>query len=200
MFEKEIIVDAHDHILGRLASTVAKELLNGQKVTVTRCEGLVVTGAFRRNLLKYVRFLVKRTATNPKQGPIHFRAPSRMLWRTIRGMLPHKTARGTEALKRLRVYEGVPPPYDRKKRLVIPGAHRVNRLRPERKFTRMARLSSEVGWKYGQVVERLEAKRKVRAEAYHLRKRALERLQAKAKATAEGALKEEAKTLAQFGF
>jgi large subunit ribosomal protein L13Ae len=83
---------------------------------------------------------------------------------------------------------------------VIPGAHRVNRLRPERKFTRMARLSSEVGWKYGQVVERLEAKRKVRAEAYHLRKRALERLQAKAKATAEGALKEEAKTLAQFGY
>jgi ribosomal protein uL13 len=56
---------------------------------------------------RYVRFLVKRTATNPKQGPIHFRAPSRMLWRTIRGMLPHKTARGTEALKRLRVWVAV---------------------------------------------------------------------------------------------
>ena len=29
MFEKEIIVDAKDHIMGRLASYIAKELLNG---------------------------------------------------------------------------------------------------------------------------------------------------------------------------
>jgi len=29
MFEKEIIVDGKDHIMGRLASYVAKELLRG---------------------------------------------------------------------------------------------------------------------------------------------------------------------------
>ena len=29
MFEKEVIVDGKDHLLGRLASCVAKELLNG---------------------------------------------------------------------------------------------------------------------------------------------------------------------------
>lgn len=29
MFEKEIIIDAKGHLLGRLASIVAKEILNG---------------------------------------------------------------------------------------------------------------------------------------------------------------------------
>lgn len=56
-----------------------------------------------RNKVKFFQFLNKRTATNPKKGPIHYRAPSRMLWRTIRGMLPHKTARGAAALQRLKV-------------------------------------------------------------------------------------------------
>ena len=56
-----------------------------------------------RNKLKFMRFLNKRMNTNPKKGPIHYRAPSRMLWRTVRGMLPHKTARGTLALQKLKV-------------------------------------------------------------------------------------------------
>jgi large subunit ribosomal protein L13Ae len=35
--------------LGRLASIVAKQLLNGQKVVVVRCEDLNVSGEFFRN-------------------------------------------------------------------------------------------------------------------------------------------------------
>ena len=50
--------------------------------------------------------------TNPKKGPIHYRAPSRMLWRTIRGMLPHKTARGAAALQRLKVGIYIMKPYN----------------------------------------------------------------------------------------
>ena len=60
--------------------------------------------------MKYERFLRKRMNTQPKKGPIHFRAPARILWRTIRGMVPHKTARGGAALERLKAFEGVPPP------------------------------------------------------------------------------------------
>lgn len=48
-------------------------------------------------------------------------------------MLPHKTERGKEALRRLKAYEGVPPPYDRRKRVVVPGALRVICLKPGRK-------------------------------------------------------------------
>jgi large subunit ribosomal protein L13Ae len=37
-------------------------------------------------------------------------------------MIPHKTPRGEAALARLKVFEGVPPPYDRTKRMVVPDA------------------------------------------------------------------------------
>ena len=49
-------------------------------------------------------------------------------------MLPHKTARGAAAIERLKLFEGVPPPYDRKKKMVVPEALRVLRLKPGRKY------------------------------------------------------------------
>lgn len=85
--------------------------------------------------LRYHNFLHKRHIVNPKKsGPFHHRAPSKILYRAIRGMVPHKTARGAAALERLKLYEGVPPPYDRKKRMVVPEALRVLRLKPGRKY------------------------------------------------------------------
>ena len=72
-------------------------------------------------------------------------------------MIPHKTARGAAAMERLKVFEGVPPPYDKKKRMVVPQALRVLRLKPGRKYCTVGRLSHEVGWKYKDVVERYVA-------------------------------------------
>ena len=69
-------------------------------------------------------------------------------------MIPHKTARGAAAMERLKVFEGVPPPYDKKQRMVVPQALRVLRLKPGRKFCTVGRLSHEVGWKYQDVVAR----------------------------------------------
>jgi large subunit ribosomal protein L13Ae len=37
-------------------------------------------------------------------------------------MIPHKTKRGAAALERLKAFEGVPAPYDKTKRMVIPDA------------------------------------------------------------------------------
>ena len=45
MFEKEVVIDCRGHIMGRLASIVAKELLSGQKVVCVRCEELNITGS-----------------------------------------------------------------------------------------------------------------------------------------------------------
>lgn len=50
-------------------------------------------------------------------------------------MLPHKTERGKQALRNLKAYEGIPPPYDRRKRVVVPGALRVICLKPGRKVS-----------------------------------------------------------------
>ncbi|XP_044268657.1 60S ribosomal protein L13a [Tribolium madens] len=161
--EKAILIDGRGHLLGRLAAIVAKTLLEGNKVIVVRCEQLNISGNFYRNKLKYLSFLRKRCNVNPARGPFHFRAPSRIFWKTVRGMLPHKTERGKQALRRLKTYEGVPPPYDRRKRVVVPGALRVICLKPGRKFCHVGRLSHEVGWKYQSVVRTLESKRKVKA-------------------------------------
>ena len=45
MFEKQIVIDGKGHLLGRLASVVAKELLNGQCIVVVRSEQIFVTGS-----------------------------------------------------------------------------------------------------------------------------------------------------------
>jgi len=180
MFGNTVVVDCRAHLLGRLASVIAKELLNGQKVVCVRCEEINISGSLYRNKLKFKDFLRKRCNTRPTHGPFHFRAPSRILWRSIRGMLPHKSARGKHALERLKVFEGVPPPYDKVKRQVVPEALRVKRLNPRRKYTVLGRLSSEVGWKYLDIVQTLETKRKTASKAYYLRKKALDSLRAKA--------------------
>ena len=59
-------------------------------------------------------------------------------------MIPRKTKRGEAALERLKVFEGVPPPYDKQKRMVVPQALRVLRLKPGRKYCTVGRISSEV--------------------------------------------------------
>ncbi|KAJ3337424.1 60S ribosomal protein L16B [Kappamyces sp. JEL0680] len=145
-------------------------------------------------------FLRKRCIVNPSKGAFHFRAPSRMFYRTIRGMIPHKTARGAAALERLKVFEGVPPPYDKKKRLVIPQALRVLRLAPGRKFTTIKRLSTEFGWKYEDVVARLEEKRKVKSQAFYEKKQALMRLRSAAAESVAKDLKAVHATLAATGY
>jgi len=45
MLENTIIVDGRDHLLGRLASIVSKELLSGQKVVIVRCDEVCVSGS-----------------------------------------------------------------------------------------------------------------------------------------------------------
>merc|ERR1711976_707570 len=199
MFEKRVLIDGKGHLLGRLASTVAKELLLGQNIVVVRCEELCITGPFQRNHLRYMAFLRKRTNTNPKRGPFHYRRPSKIFWRVVRGMLPHKTARGTAALKRLKVFEGIPPPFDKQKRMVVTTALKHN-LRTDRKVTVLGQLSHQVGWGYRDVVEKLEKKRKIRSAAYYARKKQVNKLRAQARVTAtEGLSQDKQDFLARFG-
>eukprot|EP01089_Gocevia_fonbrunei_P014322 TRINITY_DN38_c0_g1_i1.p1 TRINITY_DN38_c0_g1~~TRINITY_DN38_c0_g1_i1.p1 ORF type:complete len:207 (+),score=47.05 TRINITY_DN38_c0_g1_i1:89-709(+) len=178
--QTHIIIDGRAHLLGRLASTVAKNLLAGQRIVIVRAEEVEMSGSFFRNKLKYLSFLRKRTNVNPKKGPLHLRAPSKILWRTIRGMLPHRTKRGAAALDRLKVFEGIPAPYNKMKRKVVPSALRLTCLKPNSTYCQLGRLSSEVGWKHQAVIEKLEARRKIKSAAFYQRKKARLRLQAKA--------------------
>ena len=134
MAPEVVTIDCAGHMLGRLASVIAKQLLNGQKVVAVRCEKICVSGGFVRQKMKYERFRRKRHLTAPRKGPYHYKAPAKILWRTIRGMVPHKTHRGALALERLQTFEGVPAPYDKVKRVTVPAALKVLRLQHGHKY------------------------------------------------------------------
>ena len=63
MFEKVTVIDCKNHLLGRLASIIAKELLGGQRVVCVRCEEINISGSFYRNKLKFLDKLRKCTNT-----------------------------------------------------------------------------------------------------------------------------------------
>jgi hypothetical protein len=43
-----VVVDGKGHLLGRLSSIVAKQLLNGKKVVVVRTEAMVISGSCKK--------------------------------------------------------------------------------------------------------------------------------------------------------
>jgi len=89
-----------------LSASLAERTASMSRVTNARD-----TNSFIRNKLLFMSVLRKRKNTNPRLGPFHFRAPSRMVWRTIRSMMQHKSARCQAALERLKVpfFSGLRP-------------------------------------------------------------------------------------------
>ncbi len=74
------------------------------------------------------------------------------------------------------------------------------RLAPNRKYTVLGELASEVGWKHAAVVAKLEEKRKIRSKAFYERKKAVARLRAKAMANRAEQLKNVNAELAAKGY
>lgn len=168
MFEKEIVIDGKGHIMGRLAAVVAKELLNGQRVVVVRAEQLVLSGLLYNRRVEHLEWKGKNSNTNPRRGgPYHYKAPAKLMWKCIKGMLPRKTARGKSALERLKVFEGCPFPYSNIKKTYVPKALKVVRLKFGRKSTTLGELSTSVGWNMGSLVEKLEQKRNEKGQVFH---------------------------------
>nr|XP_009403867.2 PREDICTED: 60S ribosomal protein L13a-2-like isoform X3 [Musa acuminata subsp. malaccensis] len=93
----------------------ARNSSNGQPVVAVCCEEICLSEGLVRQKMKYLRFLRKRMNSEPSHGPVHFRTPAKILWRT-------PSAGGAAALARLKAHEGVPPPYDKMKRMVISDA------------------------------------------------------------------------------
>jgi large subunit ribosomal protein L13Ae len=172
--------------------------LRGQKVVVVRCEALNLSGSLFRNKLNWGEFIRKANNTNPRRNFKHFRSPSRMFWRSLRGMLPHKSPRGKAALQNLKVFEGIPYPYDQKKRMVVPEALKVLRVKSHRNTCVLGDLASSVGWTKSEIVATLEAKRKVKSEKYWAAKS--KKAAARAKAMGDAKCAEVNKELATHGF
>merc|ERR1719454_201741 len=198
MFEKEVVIDGRGHMMGRLASIVAKQLVNGQRCVVVRCEAINISGSLFRNHLKVQEVRHRRNNTNPRRNFKHWKSPSRMFWKVIRGMLPHKTPKGAAALGRLKVFEGMPYPYDHKKRVVVPEALKVLRLKSHRKHCVLGDLASKAGWTKADIVNKVEEQRKAKAEKWFKDKQ--KKTAAKAATLKDGRLKSFTDELKKLGF
>ena len=105
----DAVYDGKDKILGRLASTVAKQLLLGKNIAVVNAEQCIISGSKESILSKYKARVDLIEKANPEHSPYWPRRSDLLVKRIIRGMLPyHKKPSGKAAYKRLRVYIGIP--------------------------------------------------------------------------------------------
>lgn len=95
-----MIVDGKNAVLGRLASLAAKQLLQGEEVTITSADKIIITGDRKKIVGKYLK---RRRLGSPQHGPFFPTRPEAIVRRTVRGMLPYKTESGRKAMKMLRV-------------------------------------------------------------------------------------------------
>lgn len=107
--DRPIVVNATNHIAGRLSSNVAKLLLQGHRVTVINCEKIMMSGTRSNQIQEYREFLEINSIINYKHGPVHYRRPDTIIAKMIRQMLPFdRKPSGKLAFQRLRTYIGAP--------------------------------------------------------------------------------------------
>ena len=135
------VIDATNMILGRLASRVAKMLLEGEEVVIVNAEKAVITGNKSYIIEKYQE---RRNIGSVRKGPYYPRMPDRILRRTVRGMLPIKKPSGRQAYKRLRVYIGVPEEFQNVEFEIIEDA----KNRHVRNYMTLGELSKHLGARF----------------------------------------------------
>jgi len=139
--QPQTVIDASGLILGRMASLVAKRLLMGESIVILNAEKATLSGK-RLSRVKEARAFLE--IGHPGKGPFHPRRPDRIVRRTVRGMLPHRLPKGQAALKRLRVFLGVPSEFKDIEFQTIPEAN-VNKLKCS--YVTVGEFAKEIGYK-----------------------------------------------------
>jgi large subunit ribosomal protein L13 len=135
------VIDAEGLILGRMASIVAKRLLNGEHIDLVNAEKVVVSGKRMMIINAEKEFL---EIGGRGRGPVHWRQPHRIVKRTIRGMLPYRKDRGKKAFKRLLVHIGVPEELEAVEKETIPDIHSSTL---GNRYITVGKMAESIGWK-----------------------------------------------------
>ncbi|GAG00354.1 unnamed protein product, partial [marine sediment metagenome] len=75
------VIDADGLILGRMASVVAKRLLEGERIDIVNAESIVVSGR-RLQIIKARKEFLELGGRQDK-GPFHYRKPNAIVRKTI---------------------------------------------------------------------------------------------------------------------
>jgi large subunit ribosomal protein L13 len=139
------VINADGLILGRLSSHVAKRLRNGEEIVILNAEKAIISGR-RKQLVEFYAHRRTRGASQTKaKGPFYPRTSDAILKRTVRGMVEYKKPTGRAALKRLRVYLGVPKEFKDVKMETLESAKKPHLV----KFVLLGDISKELGAKQG---------------------------------------------------
>ncbi len=143
---KEIIVDAEDALLGRLASNVAKLLLMGFKVHVINIEKAVVSGNRKMVIDSYKLLLNVKTHRNPyRQSMKRPRNPIAIFKSSVKNMLPKHNWRRVILLKNVKAYIGIPREFSGRELIKIVDIDAKNIKR--RTVVRVLEIAKALGWK-----------------------------------------------------
>jgi len=140
--KRATVIDASNLILGRLASNVAKRILNGEEIVVVNAERAVISGSRKKTIEEEKKHLGLRTLGSQKKAPKHPRRPDGFVRRVVRGMLPWKKPKGKMAYKRLKIFIGVPENLSEASLQTIPEAKKI--MRPS---VTVGELLETFGWK-----------------------------------------------------
>ena len=138
-----IVVDATDHVAGRLSSQVAKLLIKGNRVSIVNCDKIMISGTRSNIISEYREFLEINSINHWKHGPKHPRRPDTIMKKMVRGMLPKEKPSGKEAHKRLRTYIGSPKEVKSLKKIKF---EKAMIRKSSSNYTTMADLGRTVGW------------------------------------------------------
>jgi len=141
--DRPIVVDGTNLVAGRLASHVAKLLLQGNRISVVNCEKIMISGTRQNIINEYKEFLEIASILHPKHGPFHPRRPDTIFSRMIRGMLPRKKPSGQASLKRLRTHIGSPKELGSFKKIQF---EKAKITRSSSNYVSMEELSKTIGW------------------------------------------------------
>ncbi len=142
--DRPIVVDATNHIAGRLSSNVAKLLIKGNRVSIVNCDKIMMSGTRANLISEYRAFLEINSIINPKHGPVHYRRPDTIISKMIRGMLPYdRKPSGKEAHQRLRTYIGSPKELKSFEKIQF---EKAKIKKSASKYTTIAELCRVIGW------------------------------------------------------
>lgn len=102
------VVDGTNMRFGRVASQVAKKLIKGEEVSIINAEKFIIVGSPDQIIERYLTKRRLRHKGTPEKSPKWSNVPHLLVKRMVRGMLPKKTSRGKDALRKLKVYTGNP--------------------------------------------------------------------------------------------
>ncbi len=128
----DIYIDATNAIVGRVGAFTAKRALLGDTIKLMNCEKAIMSGSKENVIYRY--YYRRNKIGQPQKGPFISRLPDRFVRRTIRGMLPYKKTKGSDAYKRIMCYLGVPVKFQDKKLETVQGAD-AGKLRSLKKVT-----------------------------------------------------------------